>query len=95
MDKAGYVLRQRQFRSHDCHWPGCGRQVPPAMWGCKVHWFKLPKALRDRVWATYRPGQERDLHPSADYLTVAREVQAWISANAARPSDLFDGAADG
>lgn len=55
--------------------------MPPAMWGCRAHWFKLPKALRDRVWAAYVPGQEKRLDPSSEYLVVAREVQAWIEAN--------------
>lgn len=64
---------------HTCHWPGCGKAVPPAMWGCKAHWFKLPKRLRDRIWETYRPGQEITKTPSATYLAVAAEVQAWIA----------------
>jgi len=34
---------------HTCHWPGCNKEVPPAMWGCKTHWFSLPKRLRDRI----------------------------------------------
>jgi len=25
--------------------------VPPKMWGCKKHWFKLPKSLRDKIWS--------------------------------------------
>jgi len=28
--------------SHHCHWPGCIREVPPKMWGCSTHWFRLP-----------------------------------------------------
>lgn len=76
--KARYVQRQKQTRNHECHWPGCAQQVPPAMWGCKSHWFKLPKQLRDRIWATYEPGQEKTLTPSAAYLDVADEVQRWI-----------------
>lgn len=77
-DKRAYVMRQKQNRNHECHWPGCDKQVPPAMWGCKAHWFALPKVLRDRIWATYRPGQEKDLTPSAAYLAAATEVQRWI-----------------
>jgi hypothetical protein len=50
-----------------------------AMWGCKTHWFKLPQALRNRVWATYVPGQEITKTPSAEYLAVAHDVQAWIT----------------
>ena len=82
MTKADYVRSQGQTRNHHCHWPGFEKQVPPAMWGCKTHWFKLPATLRAKVWRAYRPGQEADGRPSRDYLTVAREVQAWIAANA-------------
>jgi hypothetical protein len=77
--KADYVRRAQQTRSHQCHWPGCNKQVPPAMWGCKQHWFKLPRALRNKIWRTYRPGQENDLDVSADYIAAAREVQEWIA----------------
>lgn len=66
---------------HSCHWPGCTKQVPPAMWGCKEHWYKLPKRLRDAIWDAYEPGQEVDMSPSAEYLRVALEVQQWIMAN--------------
>lgn len=66
-------------QAHTCHWPGCEREVPPAMWGCRQHWFTLPKALRDRVWRAYRPGQEIDKRPSETYLQVAEDVQAWIA----------------
>jgi hypothetical protein len=64
--------------THTCHWPGCGKAVPPAMWGCKVHWFTLPNRLRDRIWATYRPGQEIDKRPSEMYLDAAQAVRRWI-----------------
>ena len=44
---------------HVCHWPGCGkRQCPPAQWGCRAHWFKLPRAIRNAIWLAYRTGQE-------------------------------------
>lgn len=77
-DKVAHVKRAKQNRDHECHWPGCAKQVPPAMWGCKEHWFKLPKYLRDKVWAAYRIGQEIDMRPSKEYLKVAKEVQQWI-----------------
>lgn len=78
--KVQHVKAAGQTRNHRCHWPGCERQVPPAMWGCRAHWYALPKALRDRIWRTYRPGQEVDGRPSADYLDAARAIQAWIAA---------------
>ena len=49
------------------------------MWGCKRHWYALPQHLRDRIWRAYRPGQEADGRPSAEYLDAARDVQAWIA----------------
>jgi hypothetical protein len=79
-DKVRHVLRARQARAHVCHWPGCGKQVKPALWGCRAHWFRLPQHLRERIWRAYRPGQEEDARPSAEYVAVAREVQAWIAA---------------
>ena len=83
-DKAAYVKRQGQTRRHHCHWPGCNEQVPPAMWGCRAHWFKLPKPLRDRIWATYDPGQEIDGSPTEAYLDAAEAVQEWIVVSGAR-----------
>lgn len=81
MDKRKYVKNQKQDRDHHCHWPGCNKQVPPAFWGCYFHWMQLPKVLRDKIWAAYRPGQEKDMRPSREYLEVAQEVQDWIREN--------------
>lgn len=67
--------------SHHCHWPGCKKEVPPRLWGCKAHWFKLPKRLRDRIWATYVPGQEFTKTPSRDYVEAAQDVREWILEN--------------
>lgn len=78
MNKVDYVKSQGQTRKHHCHWTGCEKQVPPAMWGCKTHWFRLPKHLRDRIWATYVPGQEIDYTPSEEYLKAAADVRDWI-----------------
>lgn len=80
-EKADYVRRQTQTRNHTCHWPGCEKQCPPAMWGCKAHWFALPKHLRDAIWRTYQPGQEVDGSPSGNYLDVADAVDRWIREN--------------
>lgn len=58
------------------------------MWGCRTHWYMLPKQLRDAIWRTYKPGQEVGMNPSASYVEVAREVQAWIQANVQEAGDL-------
>lgn len=79
--KVEYVKSQGQSREHHCHWPGCKKQVPPAMWGCLRHWKMVPQHLRTKLWKAYRIGQEKDMTPSREYLTVAREIQNWIKAN--------------
>lgn len=85
--KADYVRSQGQTRSHECHWPGCGKQVPPAMWGCKAHWFKLPASLRAHIWRTYQPGQEKgDADVTPEYIEAAEAVQRWIRNSAASPT---------
>lgn len=91
MSKAAYVKSQGQTRAHTCHWPGCGKQVPPAMWGCKVHWFRLPPRMRARIWALYKPGQEVRFDPSMEYLEVAKAAQEWIKANSAAPGPSPEG----
>jgi len=65
--------------SHTCHWPGCPVEVPPAMWGCKPHWFRLPLQLRRAIRATYVPGQEITKTPSRSYISAAKAVQYWIA----------------
>ena len=65
--------------THHCHWPGCQIEVPPRMWGCRAHWYSLPKRLRDGIWATYIPGQEITKTPTTEYIDAAKAVQAWIA----------------
>lgn len=56
---------------HHCHARFCPVGVPPKMLMCRRHWFMVPKPLRDAVWATYRPGQEIDKQPSAEWHEAA------------------------
>lgn len=60
--------------SHTCHATGCDARVPPAMWGCRRHWYMVPKPIRDRIWATYRVGQCDDKNPSDAYCIAARDA---------------------
>jgi hypothetical protein len=82
-DKVQHVKSARQTRGHLCHWPGCDVEVPPAMWGCKTHWYRLPKDIRGEIWSTYEIGQEDNGTPSPAYIAAARRAQEWIAANAA------------
>lgn len=59
---------------HTCHATACTKNVPPEMWGCRRHWFMVPKQIRDRIWQHYRAGQEDDWEPSREYLEAAREA---------------------
>lgn len=74
---------------HECHVPGCHVAVPRRMLMCRAHWFRVPPALRDRVWATYQSGQELGrVRPSREYLLAAR---AAIQSVASSQGDLFQG----
>lgn len=64
---------------HTCHAPGCKTPVPPKMFACRVHWFALPKAFRDWIWATYKPGQEITKNPSMEYLNAARAAHDYLA----------------
>ena len=65
---------------HLCHARGCHVPVPPRMFMCKRHWFMLPKATRDAVWAVYVPGQEIRKDPTDEYMAVAMDAIEWLAA---------------
>lgn len=72
------AIRDGRHHGHTCYWPGCEENVPPAAWGCRRHWYKLPLGIRNKIWAAYRAGQESSKTPSARYISAAREAQEWI-----------------
>ncbi|WP_226018433.1 zinc-finger-containing protein [Novosphingobium sp. FKTRR1] len=74
------AIKQGDHQQHTCHWPGCTSYVPPAAWGCRRHWYALPQAIRARIWAAFRPGQEDSKTPSRAYVEAARAAQDWIAA---------------
>jgi hypothetical protein len=49
------------------------------MFMCKWNWFMLPKALRDRVWEQYDPGQEVRKDPTEEYLFVTLECVNYVA----------------
>lgn len=65
---------------HYCHARGCSRAVHPRLLMCWRHWRMVPKALKDAVWATYRPGQEETKDPSPAYLAAAEAAVAAVAA---------------
>lgn len=80
-EKVEYVKAQEQTRDHCCHWPGCTKQVKPALWGCRLHWGRLPRRLQLMIWQAYKPGQEVNGTPSKEYIKAAKLVQEWIKEN--------------
>ncbi len=91
MSTAAYVRMQSQTLPHACHWPGCSTQVPPAIWGCRKHWFALPASIRSRIWSTYRQGQEVDMRPSEQYIDAETAAQEWIRARGAKEQGNSNG----
>jgi hypothetical protein len=82
--KANHVRTESQSGKHPCSWPGCTVLVKSSMWGCQRHWYSLPAKIRQRIWDTYRPGQENDGKLSAGYLSAFRDTQVWIKEHEAK-----------
>jgi len=61
------------------------------MWGCRPHWYRLPVAIRNAIWAAYSPGQERTMTPSARYVEAARAAQDWIREHLAQNEGYVPG----
>ena len=70
---------------HTCHATGCDRAVPPKMFMCRPHWYRLTKAHRDAIWATYVPGQESRKDPTAAYLAAAQDAIRYLEEQAKLP----------
>ena len=65
--------------THTCHALGCEKAVPPKMLMCAPHWRLVPVRLQREVWAKYRPGQEIDKRPNAEYLDVQKRAVAAVA----------------
>lgn len=56
---------------HNCPASQCEARVGPDMLMCRPHWFMVPKAIRDDVWAAYRgPGPGSDEHTEAIFAAI-------------------------
>ena len=49
------------MEQHRCQIPECPRQIPLERLMCVRHWYMVSRMTRQRIWETYRKGQERDL----------------------------------
>lgn len=76
--------------AHTCHAVACERYVPPQMLMCRQHRFSVPKALRDRVWATYRDGQCDTFDPTSAYCQAAKAAVIAVAEKEGRAIDPRD-----
>lgn len=60
-------------RGHECPWPGCTERVPRYHWGCKPHWYRVPRELRESCTWAWRYGT------AADHMAVLEEIDEWIA----------------
>jgi len=40
--------------TNPCPHPTCNERVALEVFACRRHWFSLPQALRNQIWANYR-----------------------------------------
>lgn len=67
--------------AHLCHAKNCKITVPPRMFMCRKHWFKLSAPIRHAIWEHYVPGQEARKDPSAEYLAIAQVAINYVAAH--------------
>jgi hypothetical protein len=53
---ASHLLAAAEPACH-CHVPHCNEQIDPSRLMCRRHWYRVPKQLRDQVWATWQSGR--------------------------------------
>lgn len=68
----GSTAERRASPRHTCHAIGCSVDVPEKHLMCMRHWFMVPKNIREQVWATYRPGQEKEKNPTQAWMSGAK-----------------------
>lgn len=76
--------------SHRCHALRCVASVPPRLHMCRAHWSSVPRRLQRALWAAYRPGQEDDKDPSAEYLRAAAACIRAVAEKEHHPADEID-----
>jgi len=69
--------------THSCAVPQCAVRVDRTRLMCRRHWYLVPKAIRDQVWATWRSGQGA---LSADHREAVVLAVAAVLAAMARPA---------
>ena len=60
-----------------CPIPLCERPIDPSRLMCRVHWYMVPKEIRDEVWATWQSG--RAAYSSEHRAAVRKAVVAVLT----------------
>lgn len=63
---------------HKCPAPGCEASVPPDMLACRNDWYRLPRGLRNRIWAAWAGGAGAG---SGKHTAAVREAVQWYREN--------------
>jgi hypothetical protein len=72
-----------------CAIPGCARPIDPSRLMCRCHWYTVPKELRDRVWATWRSGQDAYSREHQDAVRQAISAVMAALAEAGLPGQVI------
>lgn len=75
---------------HHCHAYACNASVPPRMLMCRRHWRMVPRALQRRLLDAYRPGQERRMNPSVEYLHAAADCVRDVAAQEGHDAETVE-----
>lgn len=54
---------------------------------CAPHWRMVPKPLQRALWAAYKPGQERRMDPTPEYLRAAAACVRSVAEAEGQPED--------
>lgn len=65
---------------HACPWPGCAQRVPRYLWGCRAHWYQLPRHLRDECLDAWRSGS------MADHGAALDAIDQWLEPSSPKPT---------
>lgn len=67
---------RRHYHVH-CAVEGCSTRLNAGQLFCKAHYFSLPKALKDDLWAAWRVAMNarRGFTPHAEQIAANREYQ--------------------
>ena len=61
---------------HSCPWPGCEERVPRHLWGCRDHWFALPRDLRQQCSWAWRYGTV------SAHMEALETIDSWLERQA-------------